>query len=114
MSKNVVIEEKGEGFEPNSSQDVNGALASDDCTKPLRETFTEALWRYHKDFAKQGASDTGKPWSDLVNQACWADRTVHLRTTGYTPCRLMMGEERVLLFDLEGATFMVRRGGTTV
>jgi predicted PhzF superfamily epimerase YddE/YHI9 len=39
MSKSVVNEEKGEGFEPNCPQDVNGALASDDCIKPLEKAL---------------------------------------------------------------------------
>jgi transposase InsO family protein len=62
--------------------------------------FKEALYRI--------ASDTGKPWSDLISYACWAERTVHSRTTGCTPYRLMMGQECILPFDLEEATFLVR------
>ena len=62
--------------------------------------FKEALYRL--------ALDRGKQWPDLIIFACWAERTTVSRTTGYTPYRLMMGQECILPFDLEEATFLVR------
>lgn len=62
--------------------------------------FKEALYRL--------AHDYGDKWPDIVNFASWAERTTYSRTTGFTPYRLMMGQDCVLPFDLEEATFLVR------
>lgn len=61
--------------------------------------FKEALHRL--------ALDADRRWPELVNFACWAKRTTISRTTGYTPYRLMLGQECVLPFDLEEATYLV-------
>jgi len=62
--------------------------------------FKEALYRT--------ARELRRPWHELVDFASWAERTTHSRTTGYTPYRLMMGQDCILPFDLEEATFLVR------
>ena len=62
--------------------------------------FKEALHRL--------ALDADQRWPELICFACWAERTTVSRTTGYTPYQLMMGQECVLPFDLEEATFLVR------
>lgn len=62
--------------------------------------FKEALYRL--------SLDADQRWPELISFACWAERTTVSRTTGYTPYRLMMGQDCVLPFDLEEATFLIR------